>query len=340
MKYKALILIALGLCILTALVLFIGPVNILNALKMANPGYIILALAIQFILFALWTERWAINIWVLGISIKRLPLIPMLLVGMVVNNITPSARGGGEPIRAYILGKYAKCPIENALATVVADRGLDTFPLFMLAIITIIYAVLYLKLSYLMIFTLTVSLVVLILIFLFGLYLSINQKMGEKVTIWGLNIFKRITKKEHKKLERNILNALAGFQDSIRILIKNRAVLLYALPLSFLIWFVEIIRLYIIFLAFNHPVSLELIAAVFVIAALIGLVPLLPGGLGAVDGMMILLFSIAGVPPSISAAVTIIERLISFWLPSFLGISMLPYFGSDVIDQLSGKLRG
>jgi hypothetical protein len=102
---------------------------------------------------------------------------------------------------------------------------------------------------------------------------------------------------------------------------------------------VEIIRLYIIFLAFNYPVSLGLIAAIFVIAALIGLVPLLPGGLGAVDGMMILLFSIAGVPPSISAAATIIERLISFWLPSFLGILVLPYFGPDIFDQLSGKLR-
>jgi len=29
----------------------------------------------------------------------------MLMVGLAVNNITPSARGGGEPVRAYMLSK-------------------------------------------------------------------------------------------------------------------------------------------------------------------------------------------------------------------------------------------
>jgi hypothetical protein len=114
-------------------------------------------------------------------------------------------------------------------------------------------------------------------------------------------------------------------------------VLLYALPLSFLIWFIEIIRLYIIFLAFNTHVSLLIIASVFVISALIALIPLLPGGVGAVDGMMIIIFSIAGVPPSISAAATIIERLISFWMTSFIGVGLIPYYGSAVFDKLSGK---
>jgi len=128
----------------------------------------------------------------------------------------------------------------------------------------------------------------------------------------GGECYKKISKKDHSKLEKRALNALNGFQNSIRTLIRNRKILLYALPLSFLIWFVEIIRVYIIFMAFNTPISLEAIAVVFLISTLIGIVPLLPGGLGAVDGMMILLFSIAGVPPSVSAAATIIERLISF----------------------------
>ncbi len=63
----------------------------------------------------------------------------MLMVGLAVNNITPSARGGGEPVRAYMLSKYTKTPMENAFATVIADRGLDTFPFVVLAILTIIF---------------------------------------------------------------------------------------------------------------------------------------------------------------------------------------------------------
>lgn len=338
MKYQALMLLTLGIGVLAVLVLLIGPEEILNALGMANPWYVVLAFLIQFLLFGLWTERWSINIQVVDIKIKKLALLPMLLVGMVVNNITPSGRGGGEPVRAYILGKYTKCPMENSFATVIADKGLDTFPLFLLAVITIIYAVLYLQLSTLTIYALILSVAVLLVLFIIGFYMSIDQKMGEKVTRWVVNVIKRFSKKDHSKLEKRALNALNGFQNSIRTLIKNRKILLYALPLSFLIWFVEIIRVYIIFMAFNTPISLEAIAVVFLISTLIGIVPLLPGGLGAVDGMMILLFSIAGVPPSVSAAATIIERLISFWMPSFLGILMLPYFGSGVMDQISKNL--
>lgn len=45
------------------------------------------------------------------------------------------------------------------------------------------------------------------------------------------------------------------------------------------------------------------------------MIPLLPGGLGAVDGVMILFYSAAGITASVSAAATVIERLISFgWL--------------------------
>ncbi|MGV8143768.1 MAG: UPF0104 family protein [Methanothermobacter sp.] len=335
MKHKTLILLAIGIGVLLVFIYLIGPEQILDALEMANPWYILLALIVQFFLFALWTERWAINTWVVGIKIKRWPLLPMLLVGMAINNLTPSGRGGGEPVRAYILGKYTKCPMENSFATVITDRGLDIFPMFLLAIITIIYAVFYLKLSELIIFTLIISVIILVVGFTIGLYMSINQNAGEKVTRWIVKVIKRFSKKDHSKLESKALNALNGFQNSIRILIKNRKILLYALPLSFFIWFVEIIRLYIIFLAFNTPVSLELIAAVFVIAALIGLVPALPGGMGAVDGMMIILFSAAGIPPSIGAAATIIERLISFWMPTIIGTLLIPYFGSGVMDQLS-----
>lgn len=337
MKNKTWIFLLVGIGILALLVLFIGPAKIVEALEMANPWYVTIALAIQFLLFGLWTERWSINIEAVGIAVKKTALLPMLLVGMAVNNITPSARGGGEPVRAYILGKYTQCPMENAFATVIADRGLDTFPLFLLAIITIIYAVLYLKLSFFLIFTLTISLIVLVVLFIIGLYMSVNQNMGERITKWLVRLIHRFSKKEHSRIEEDALKALNGFQGSIRTLIRNRKVLLYALPLSFSIWFIEIIRLYIVFLAFNTHVSLGVIAAVFVIATMIGLVPLLPGGVGAVDGMMIVLFSIAGVPPSISAAATIVERLISFWLTSFLGIALMPYYGSGVIDRLSDK---
>jgi hypothetical protein len=337
MNHKTIILLLVGIGILALMVFFIGPGQIESALKHANTWYVALAVAIQFLIYGLWTQRWSITIRSLHISIKKRHIFPMLMVGLAVNNITPSARGGGEPVRAYMLSKYSKAPMENAFATVIADRGLDTFPFVVLAILTIIFSVVYLTLPEWVVFGLIISLVALVTVFFIILYMSINEAAGEKITLWIVKIVKRLSKKKHFEIERRAIEAMRGFQNSMKVMIRDRRVLMLGLPLSFLIWFMEIIRVYIVFSSFGTPVPLGIIAAVFVIATLIGMIPLLPGGIGAVDGVMIILYSAAGVPPSISAAATIVERLISFWMTSFIGIGMLPYVGSGVLEKFSDK---
>lgn len=338
MKYKTVLLMLAGIGVLALMVLIIGPGQIESALQMANPLYLALAVIIQLAIYGLWTERWAITTSSLGISIKRRHLLPMLMVGLAINNITPSGRGGGEPVRAYILAKYSQSPTENAFATVIADRGLDTFPFIALAIITIITAVLYINLPQWMVITLIICLIILIIVFLLALYMSLNREFGDRTIRWFLRILKKISSKMHDKIEQKAINAVAGFQDSMKIMITDRKVLLYGIPLSFLIWGLEIFRVYVVFLALNINAPLEIIGAVFVISTLIGMIPLLPGGLGAVDGMMILLYSYAGIPPSVSAAATIVERLISFWMTTIVGVAVIPYFGADAVEKLSKKL--
>ena len=110
-------------------------------------------------------------------------------------------------------------------------------------------------------------------VFFIILYMSINQAAGKKITLWGVRILKRFSKKNHFEIERRAIEAMHGFQNSMRVMIKDRRVLMFGLPLSFLIWFMEIIRVYIVFSSFGTPVPLGIIGAVFVIATLIGYDP-------------------------------------------------------------------
>ena len=105
--------------------------------------------------------------------------------------------------------------------------------------------------------------------------------------------------------------------------------------MSFVIWIFEILRVYLVFLAFGANVNIIVIGEVFIVACLVGMIPLLPGGLGAIDGLMILFYSAAGVPPSVSAAATVIERLISFWMTTIIGMVLMPYYGSSVLEKIS-----
>lgn len=338
MKYKTLALFLVGIGVLAVMVLFIGPGEVESAIALANPWYVAIAVLVQFAIYGLWTFRWDITIKSLDITAKKRHILPMLMVGLAINNLTPSGRGGGEPVRAYVLGKYSGSPMENAFATVVADRGLDTFPFVVLAVFSITYSVFYLKLSEITIGALIAALLILLAAFFIIIYMCINEGAGKKITMWLVRVIKRFSRKEHSNIENKALKALNNFQDSIKSMMKNRNVLLYGLPLSLVIWLFEIARVYIVFSAFGVHVSPGVIAVVFVIATLIGIIPLLPGGLGAVDGIMILMYSIAGVPPSVSAAATLVERLISFWMTSVIGMLLLPYFGTGVMDKVSEEM--
>ena len=298
MDKKTLFFLGVSIAILAVMLYFVGIDQVISALKMAKLELIGLAIAMQVFTYYLYALRWKIlnNLADIDVGIKT--LLPMTLVGLAINNITPSGRGGGEPVRAYILAKKGNYPMQDTFATVVADRALDTFPFVVLAALTIIAMTFYFHFSLWLLIVMILAVIAIIVILAMIIYMSINPK-NKKTMIYN------------KKVRR------------------------YALPLSFVIWFFEIFRVYFVFLAFGAKVSPIIIGEVFIIASLVGMIPLLPGGLGAIDGIMIIFYSAAGITASISAAATVIERLISFWMATIIGLCILPYYGTSVLDKIS-----
>lgn len=333
---RTFIFLIIGLAIMVVILYFIGIDTVINALAMANLWYILLAVLLQFAAYYIYTLRWFIinkSADMDGVKLKK--LFPMVLVSLAVNNITPSGRGGGEPVRAYILTKESDYSFDRTFATVLGDRALDTFPFIILAIITIIGMIMTFSLSLVWILTLVVCVVAITALVVIIIYMSVNEEFGDKLTNWIIKLVKRFYKKYKPRHAIQIKQYVSGFQSTMKVLITDKYVLMYALPLSFVGWIVEIFRVYFVFLAFGANVSPIIIAEVFIIACLVGMIPLLPGGLGAVDGIMILFYSGAGITASISAAATVVERLISFWMTTILGLVVLPIYGAEVLDSLS-----
>lgn len=335
MDKKSAFFLLISLLILAAMIYLVGVNEVINALKIANLTYIGVAVAIQVFVFYLYTLRWQIlnRLADMDVSIKK--LIPMTLVGLAVNNITPSGRGGGEPVRAYILSREEGFPMEETFATVVADRALDTIPFALLAIITIVGMAFYFDFDLWLLIVMIIAVVLIVVALSLIIMMSVNPDFGKRVDGWIIRLVRRFYKKNSEELEEKIHSVVFGFQDTMKLVISNKRVLYYALPLSFLIWILEIFRVYFVFLAFGAVISPIIIGEVFIVASLVGMIPLLPGGLGVVDGMMVVFYSAAGISPSLSAAATVIERLISFWLATILGMVILPHYGSSVLDKIS-----
>jgi uncharacterized protein (TIRG00374 family) len=260
----------------------------------------------------------------------------MVLVGLAVNNITPSGRGGGEPVRAYLLSKdNEEYHFEETFATVVADRALDTFPFVVLAAITIASMALFFNFPLWLLVVMVIAVIAIVAVLAILIYMCINPSFGGRVEGWIVGLVRRFYKKNSEKLEYQIHDAIFGFQGTMKILISNKKGLVYTVTLSFIIWIFEILRVYLVFLALGANVNLIVIGEVFILACLVGMIPLLPGGIGAIDSVMIIFYSAAGISASISAAATVIERLISYWMPTIIGLVILPYFGSSVLDKVS-----
>ena len=335
MDKKSAIFIIVSFIILIVMFHFIGIENVLDALKTANLGLIALALAIQRCAYFLYTLRWKLVNDAVNINVSFRSLFPMMMVGLAVNNITPSGRGGGEPVRAYILSREKGYDLKDTFAGVVADRVLDTFPFIVLAAITIVMMLLYFDIPSWLVVVLVLSVIGILVVLGILIYLCINQSFGNVLEKFIFRIVNRFYKKNSEDLEKKIHDNIFGFQKTMSVLILNRKLLYYTIPLSFLIWIFEILRVYVVFLAFGASLNVIVIGEVFIIASLVGMIPLLPGGLGAVDGIMIGFYSKAGVSLSLAGPVTLIERLISFWMATIIGLAILPYYGSSVLEKIS-----
>ena len=336
MDRKTILLMGFSILILLIMLYFVGINQVIDALKIANLGIIGLAILAQIFTYFLYTWRWQILNKIAGIDVSIKELLPMILVGLAVNNITPSGRGGGEPVRAYILSKEKEeYSFDETFATVVADRALDTFPFVVLAAITIASMALFFNFDWWLLVIMVLAVIAIVIILMVLIYMCINPNFGKRVDGWIIGLVRRFYKKNSEKLENQIHEAIFGFQNTMTLVITNKKGLVYTISLSFVIWIFEIIRVYLVFLAFGADVNLIIIGEVFIVACLVGMIPLLPGGLGAIDGLMIVFYSAAGISPSISAAATVIERLISFWMATIIGMLILPHYGSSALDKIS-----
>jgi hypothetical protein len=97
-----------------------------------------------------------------------------------------------------------------------------------------------------------------------------------------------------------------------------RRTLLYACAY----WFFDVFALAATFLAFGAEVPWTALGIAYVVAYSIGTLAPTPGGLGAVEGIMIALFVSFGVPSATAVTVVLVYRVINFWLPIPPGLLM------------------
>lgn len=134
------------------------------------------------------------------------------------------------------------------------------------------------------------------------------------------------------------INELAQGMFENLVFLRNKSAAL-ALPITYsiAIHISSMLLVGYLFAAFGYQVQLITIIIGFSMAILFSLVSITPGGVGFVEGIMVLTFKSLGVPIEIALVVTVIYRGLTFWLPFIFGIIALRKLHLSHMQTLESK---
>lgn len=86
-------------------------------------------------------------------------------------------------------------------------------------------------------------------------------------------------------------------------------------------WSFDILCLYLTFQAFGYTIPVGQLLIAYSIAFTVGMFAPTPGGLGAVEALLLATFAGFGVPSAIAVAAVLVYRLLNYWLPFPIGLA-------------------
>ena len=129
---------------------------------------------------------------------------------------------------------------------------------------------------------------------------------------------------ERELLKVPVLDRLAphlgDFHTSSNELLAVRPLTVGTL-ISFLSWGLECLAVYLCAVGLGTDMPFLLVVFVFAVSSLIGVLSMLPGGIGAVEaGLYGQFVTVAGLPTGLAAALTVLIRLATLWFATLVGI--------------------
>ncbi|NOZ76132.1 MAG: flippase-like domain-containing protein [Euryarchaeota archaeon] len=270
-------------------------VELTAILQASNPSYVLLAIAVYYLSVYIWASRWKTTLSLLGYRVKAAALLPIVMGGIFFNNVTPSSRVGGEPVRVYWLRDAAGVPLTAGALSIFYERASEAVPVSVLAF----YASLVLK--------------------------NFLPPMGIlRDALFALAVVAVTAYILRKKSPA--MRFLAK-----RRLAKERQGMLAIIVMSSLIWVLDVLRFKFISQALGVSLPISIIAVMSFLYLVLGAVPLTPGGIGVVEGGFVSAVAAMGVGVPAAIGVIMVERSISLITSTALGgICVMSYGGQKL----------
>jgi uncharacterized protein (TIRG00374 family) len=109
-------------------------------------------------------------------------------------------------------------------------------------------------------------------------------------------------------------------QSPLEICLKHRRVILWSVILQCCIFFADGVTVYALFRGLNVSASFLVVFMGLILTIAISLLPISPGALLVYEASMTFFYASLGIPVVIAATVTLLYRIVSFWVPIPIGL--------------------
>ena len=148
----------------------------------------------------------------------------------------------------------------------------------------------------------------------YGLYLYRHRARMRRRVAQVAGLINRLYRRERIQAE-HIDEWLDGLFAGMRRMSTHRGAKRTAVVYSCVFWLFDMLCLYLVFLAFGYHIAFSALVISYAVAYGVGTLAPTPGGLGAVEGLLITLLVSFDVPSATAIAVVLVYRFINFWLP-------------------------
>ncbi len=297
--------------------------DVLNDLNKIELTYVILFLFLIILMQYLRSYRWGVILQPLE-KIDQVSLFSVTSVGFLAIAAIPARMG--ELARPYLISQKSSVKMSSALGTIIIERVLDSFTVLGIAILLLFF----IDLPSWMIHSSIIFFLLALAIFCFILFMILRRKEA-------LQLVNKVLAILPGRLADKIDELLHSFINGLQI-VTNINLLLYLIFLSVAVWLLDVLAIYVLFLAFGF--HLPVIASfVLMIILIVGIaIPTAPGFIGNWHFACVLGLSLFNVAKVEALSFAVVYHFLSMIVVVVLGVIFIP-FNKFSISEMKNQIN-
>lgn len=291
----------------------IGEGKALQLLRHASWPLLALAIVVEFVALLGYANLFRHILRVLDIRASLATMYNVVLAGLAASHVF-GAGGTAGWVVSYNALRRRGVPHGLIFVAVAAQNFFNYIVLWMLFLVAMAWGLLTGQLSPWR-YSLALLLIGFFLwltgyiVYLYNRRTKMRRRVGQVAAFANRFLHTRRIGQEH--IDEWLDHLFAG----MRRMSTHRGAKRLALTYSCAFWAFDMLCLYLTFAAFGYRIGFTPLALSYVVAYAVGTLTPTPGGLGAVETLLITMFIGFGVPAAEATVVVLSYRLINFWLP-------------------------